>query len=983
MHPARPTQTLLDLPSRSADSIARFIQMIVLMLLASLAMAASVLEGLDPDPEPHALGCLLAGGFDPQQLKISTSASNLAILNRSEAHYDCVAEHVSLPPIWIGPLGVLLVVGAAWILFLILPIWRTRRGHVAVLPEHDTAIRDQIEELAERVGLRTTPKIVIDLVEPTIGAVVFGSNRKPVIRINGAAIRERQSQPKVFEAVLLHEMAHIRNRDITLTYASVALWRVFVVLVIIPYLITQSIALPNVAQGLAPDLVPLLLANLSLGIILVFMTYLARLEVLRRRELDADQVAIESGADPRALGKLTEQTNRHRLLRWLGQVWQTHPSPRSRYAVLSDHAMLYRPRPLMLVLSGAAAMLITDQVPREMLHFLKVPTTWTDLFLVAPAVALVTIVVGSSLWNAAIHAVLHDRAAPTGATEGCWLGAGLVLGQFVSVNDGFHIQWLPDYPPVYLILVPMATAFTCWVSQSARIWTERWPGKRIGPIMLGNLIGSGILLGVALTWWIKGGLGFTFGDMTDIIFIERSLMEERSSDLSDSYGQVLSAISSIAVFFRTLHLVPLTWTALGVLLLPLLAWSVPGGDGERPWTARFGQMRPKATTDLIPPRRLTGAVVLGALVAFAAILTVRDLMAPWAPAFIDDAGGLHLKVHSTGIVTAVALGAMAAAMVASALAGRYRLLFAVISAQLAAWMSLSMAFALNMADGCLGSLNVFRDTCGLTPGAAVNLFNTDALPCLVLAAIVGFAGAALVGGIQRMLRRFPSRRLIRLCPLTRAAAVRRVRVWGVVAVCVPIAGIAIRSETVAATETDSGIIDVEVAELVAADRYAPASPEVQALQIYSWLEYGGFELVDGLYKNLYEDRNYLDSALATLPFTVVEGPILSENLEIVGFETGIEHRPIIEDLDWQRLETYCALIGEHVTDARRYFAIPNAEAQVLWDESLEQVGSGVQICLEAIEIRDRSKLPDALDEFILALPLLTDTVHLIEVLQAG
>jgi len=40
-----------------------------------------------------------------------------------------------------------------------------------------------------------------------------------------------------FRAVVLHELAHVRNRDIDITYATVAIWRIHLVLVSAAYLV--------------------------------------------------------------------------------------------------------------------------------------------------------------------------------------------------------------------------------------------------------------------------------------------------------------------------------------------------------------------------------------------------------------------------------------------------------------------------------------------------------------------------------------------------------------------------------------------------------------------------------------------------------------------------------------------------------------------------------------------------------------------------
>lgn len=41
-------------------------------------------------------------------------------------------------------------------------------------------------------------------------------------------------QPAAFEAVILHELAHIRNKDVNQTYLAIAIWRAFVLAALLP-----------------------------------------------------------------------------------------------------------------------------------------------------------------------------------------------------------------------------------------------------------------------------------------------------------------------------------------------------------------------------------------------------------------------------------------------------------------------------------------------------------------------------------------------------------------------------------------------------------------------------------------------------------------------------------------------------------------------------------------------------------------------------
>jgi hypothetical protein len=56
------------------------------------------------------------------------------------------------------------------------------------------------------------------------------------IALAAGLLQSRSAHPDRFNATVLHELAHLRARDVGLTYATVALWRVFAVAVLLPYL---------------------------------------------------------------------------------------------------------------------------------------------------------------------------------------------------------------------------------------------------------------------------------------------------------------------------------------------------------------------------------------------------------------------------------------------------------------------------------------------------------------------------------------------------------------------------------------------------------------------------------------------------------------------------------------------------------------------------------------------------------------------------
>ena len=94
------------------------------------------------------------------------------------------------------------------------------------------------------------------------------------------------TQPAVFDAIVLHELGHIRNRDIDQTYLAVAIWQAFVVAALLP------MAGLLISGKLSPP-APLIWR----AVVLALLVYLLRNSILRSREFGADARVAELDPD--------------------------------------------------------------------------------------------------------------------------------------------------------------------------------------------------------------------------------------------------------------------------------------------------------------------------------------------------------------------------------------------------------------------------------------------------------------------------------------------------------------------------------------------------------------------------------------------------------------------------------------------------------------------------------------------------------------
>lgn len=272
-----------------AGTSVRFAMLLFLLLAASGSMMLTVIIGLS---DGDRAGCELAAGVDPDDSGFWGPA--VSTTGQIHAFQYCESLWAPAPSWWqIAAWPALLAVSAA-LLFRLLPLWKARRGRVVPLEaaDPDGELRPLLAELAATAGLSAMPRVVVDPAAGSTGAVVFGRTRRPVVCLDGGLLVTRHRDPVRFRTVLLHELAHIANRDITLTYATVAVWRVFLVLVLLPYLLLQGYW---VHEALEAGNVPSLDRKVLLAAFMVALVHLARSDTLRSREVYADLTALRWG----------------------------------------------------------------------------------------------------------------------------------------------------------------------------------------------------------------------------------------------------------------------------------------------------------------------------------------------------------------------------------------------------------------------------------------------------------------------------------------------------------------------------------------------------------------------------------------------------------------------------------------------------------------------------------------------------------------
>ncbi|MFI9589063.1 M48 family metalloprotease [Nonomuraea sp. NPDC052265] len=904
----------IDERAMGAGTTMRFILLLTLLLVSSGSMmqvVASTYYG------GYGYGCLLAAGGDPTQG--TNRAVSARIIAYHDAYWACVDRYEPAAPWWLPLLWPVLVVAAAVALFLCLPSWKAWRGRLVPLDviDHDGEIRRGLEDFAAVAGLARVPRIVVDLTAVTTDAVVFGSSRRPIVCLHGGLLARRTAAPDGFRATVMHEFAHIRNGDVTITYATIVVWRVFVVLVLLPYVLWYLTAIPtSVRSPFWPGETALTTRGLLLPVCMILLVYLARSDVLRSREIYADLAATRWGADLRSLAFTVSAPARGRLRQAFGsfaELWRTHPRWTLRRDAVTDSAVLFGVQALPMFLTGAAAPLIDVQVADYLP--LVARGTWMGQMSALLVAGLVTGVAGVALWRSVAHAVLTGRRAPSGVRAGLWLGAGAAAGELV-LNRIAVLGWLPDHPVVLALVLFAGVAFAWWTAQCAELWVRVWPGRTIRPAMLLGLAAAWLVLFSWFVWWQSSGVLLTSTGTVDLAGMRWILQNLYGASPGD-HPATQSAIGAVWPVLTSLD-TPLVLSAVMALwVVPLLTWTFRPTTGPPLWAldSLNEPGRSEALDKGVPlRRRVLWVVLLGVLTCWAAVAIVMGYMHTWQPPPVDR-GGFYALVYQAWVLVALVAAAAAAATAASVVASRYRLLVALIIAEVVALGGLAGRFVLAAADGCLQPLNTMATRCHWLPHPAWTLVQTITGYVLVLAAVAAVVAAGIVSAARkvRSKTRGATRELYSARPNGRLAARRTcTAVLCAAAVAAPLAAAAQQGSPGPGTLS-------EVRQVVGLDD-AVVSTEIRQLQMKAWWAHGGWDL----------DKRYKTDVAR-----------LSESLK----DAAQARRGNIDPSIFGPL---CTRMSQIAGDAGRYFAAPDHKTQAFWQTFITQAGNGGRNCQKSL-----------------------------------
>ncbi len=470
----------------------------VLLIFAVLGSSLYMFNGLYFTASAHGLAqarayarCL-EGARAAEIEARAVSSRALAPVRRSDAFRDCVRPTERKKAAWVLG-GTALVVALAAALYLALPTWKLQRRRLRPLGAADAPdVLGELDELVREARLERPPGFVWNPLGRTAGALAFGRLGRYYVALDGGLVVTFYRDRPAFRAIVLHELAHLRNGDVDVAYFTLSTWWAFLAGAVAPYTLTlvdEPIAYVfSLAWRLAA---------------LVVLVYVIRNGVLRARELYADARAFAwegfAGALRRVLATLPRSPGPWRRL--LG----VHPDPAARVELLDDPRPLFRIGFWESLTTGVTATVAYTNAVTLLLFYSNdaLSARWFAGLVFAP---LALAVVGLGAWRAAYAALARREAPPSGTRLGLGLGLGFLLGQELSFfaaipGDPGAAAGLLRFDPAWaLVLVLVQILLVRWVIATATLAhaeREAGSGQRVCALALAA---ASAALVVALAW---------------------------------------------------------------------------------------------------------------------------------------------------------------------------------------------------------------------------------------------------------------------------------------------------------------------------------------------------------------------------------------------------------------------------------------------------------------------------------------------------
>ncbi len=673
----------------------------------------------------------------PELLGIDVDAYTRA----HSAYSDCLAN-VTRPLAWWMIGGTALLLAVAALILLVLPHWIARRRGLRALTKEDApAVVKELEELAQEAKLEETPSWRWNPLDPSPTGLAFGRPGNHVVALMGGLVTRQFADPPAFRAVVRHELAHLRNRDVDLTYATLSLWYAFLLVGVLPFAVVAA------DEGLG--------TVISLGwrlLALTALVYLTRNAVLRAREIFADVRASVPDGEQGALRRILAGMPRRATSLWRG-LWRVHPDPHVRLAAVNDTRGLFSLGLLAAFGAGVAATVAYDSLVTFVGLYVGDPLS-VRLIAALTAAPLVMGVVGIGVWRGTWAALAQGRRRPPTWALALALTAGFLVGPQLALERAVRPEGnstvletaLGSGAPWIVLLALALVLLLGWVGSSAERWIRAPAGAdRPGRAALGGLLlASGVLAVVVAV--------FNYArDSRSLIGTDAVVDYAPAADAAWVGPEWLWDVV-LDVWAFTLYDEPMIVLGLAALwLVPFAAWLRRRARvSDAPWA--FLEGRGSLNIPLlgrVPLNPVSIGLVMGSACVVAFIVLRASMRYGFGEDTLDHPG---IASAYTYWVWLIAIGAQAVAGAVAAVRMReLPLVGGLAAAFIVAAIAAVGIETLPMIGGCLDPLAVRSSPCRWDVDAGSLWLNFRTV--VAEGAVAALAGGLVVLGVQAVLHR--------------------------------------------------------------------------------------------------------------------------------------------------------------------------------------------------------------------------------------
>jgi Zn-dependent protease with chaperone function len=382
-----------------------------------------------------------------------------------------------------------------WLIVLVvywwMPAWRLRRRRLLPLPfDEIPALSSYLAELRRTAGVTEEVTFVANYLDPGVSGLAFGRLGRRYVALSVGMLALFDRDRPVFRAIVLHELAHLRNRDVDIAFITIAVSRTYLGVIVLPIMVASALDL--LAGGVHGYTLAFAATLIWYLVFLAAVVPLIRNSLLRSRELHADARAALWDKASDGLSRLFSQ--RRRQGGWLSRLLAVHPLPSDRIMALTDT------RSLMAIGFGEAlTMGLTISLGldlRDVLGSGSIPvihTLWATLLALG---------IGFSVWRDAINGYVTN--SPTKVNMA---GFGLGIGLAAGIISPMEVTWFEDpgrpivsyvvgiILPWCAMLVVGSWLFVRWMATATRSWLPvAATTKRPVVVIAASLIASAALL---------------------------------------------------------------------------------------------------------------------------------------------------------------------------------------------------------------------------------------------------------------------------------------------------------------------------------------------------------------------------------------------------------------------------------------------------------------------------------------------------------